>query len=53
VTWYRVELRGESREVYAVEADSADEAREVWAERGTLEVQECYGMGVESVEEDE
>lgn len=49
---YRVELRGESREVYYVDADSPDDARENW-HTGQLDVSECYGMGVESVTEEE
>jgi hypothetical protein len=47
-----VELRGESREVYYIEAENEDDARENWW-KGTLDVSECYGMGVDKVEEDE
>jgi hypothetical protein len=49
---YLVELRGEVREVYTVEADSEEEAREIWAD-GILEISEAYGMGVESVRLDD
>ena len=49
---YLVELRGESREVYYVEADNEDEARDLWS-TGDLQVQECYGMEIESIREDE
>lgn len=49
---YLVELRGEAREVYVVEAESEDDARENW-QQGTLDLTECYGMGVESVREDD
>lgn len=52
MTEYRVELRGESREVYYVEADSPEEAAEIW-HTGTLDISECYGMEVERVEEAE
>lgn len=48
---YRVELRGESREIYYVEAESEDDARENWY-TGELAVSECYGMDVEKVEEE-
>jgi hypothetical protein len=47
---YRVELRGESREVYYVDADSPEDASENW-HTGQLDISECYGMEVESVEE--
>lgn len=52
MTAYMVELRGESREVYTVEADSAEEARERWA-HGDLYVSEVSGMEVVSVVVDE
>jgi hypothetical protein len=52
VTGYLVELRGESREVYYVEADSAEEARKNWM-HGSLQVSEAYGMEVESIREDD
>lgn len=52
MTEYRVELRGEVREVYTIEADSPAEARERWHE-GHLYLSESYGMEVESVEADE
>jgi hypothetical protein len=48
---YLVELRGEAREVYAVTADSADEAREQWA-GGSLYVSEASSMEVYDVRED-
>lgn len=47
---YRVELRGDVREVYIVEADSPEQAREQWA-GGFLFLTECSGMDVESVRE--
>ncbi len=49
---YRVELCGESREFYAVEAESPEDARENW-HNGRLYLSECYGMDVASVEEDD
>jgi hypothetical protein len=51
VTTYRVELRGEVRELYSVEADNPEEARERWYE-GDLFLSEASGMEVYSVEED-
>lgn len=48
---YRVTLRGESREVYVITADTPEEARERWSE-GDLYVSEASGMEVDSVEED-
>jgi len=48
MTLYRVELRGESREVFVVEAASAEEAAEHW-ERGDSVLTELYGMDVASV----
>jgi hypothetical protein len=41
-------MRGESREVYIVDADSEDDARENW-HTGFCEITEAYGMEVESV----
>lgn len=49
---YRVTMTGESREVYIVEADSADDARDNW-QSGFLIVQESSGMDLDSVELDE
>ena len=49
---YRVELRGESREVYYVDADSPEDAYENW-HTGHLELTECYGMEVDSVTEED
>ena len=49
---YRVELRGEAREVLIVEADSAEEARENWV-TGSSQIIECSSMEVYSVELDE
>lgn len=40
---YYVEMTGEAREVYAVEADSEDEAMENWAS-GEHVITEAYGM---------
>ena len=48
---YTVTLRGESREVYVIEAENEDDARENW-HQGHLDLSECYGMEVEKVEED-
>lgn len=45
---YRVELRGDSREVYVIEAISEEDARARWHE-GSLLVQESFGMAVEEV----
>jgi hypothetical protein len=52
MTGYLVTLTGESREVYYVEADSPEEARERWNE-GDLVVQESSSMEVDSVREDD
>jgi 16S rRNA C967 or C1407 C5-methylase (RsmB/RsmF family) len=49
---YIVEMRGECREVYVVEADSEIEARENWM-NGSLQVQEASSMEVYDVREDE
>jgi hypothetical protein len=49
---YLVELNGESREVYAVEAESAESARDLWSS-GELVVSEAYGMDVVVVREDD
>lgn len=53
MTGYLVTLIGESREVYYVEADSAEQARERWAEDGSLYVQESSSMEVTDVREDD
>lgn len=47
---YRVELRGDAREVYYVNATDEDDARANW-HTGHLELTECYGMDVDTVEE--
>lgn len=47
---YIVEMHGEVRELYEVEAESAEEARENWAD-GTLVLSEAYGMDFYSVTE--
>lgn len=47
-----VELRGEAREVFAVEAETEEEARERWYE-GHSQVLEASSMEVVSVELDE
>lgn len=49
---YLVEMHGESREVYEIEASSAEEAREKWFE-GSLVVQESSSMEFYSVREDD
>lgn len=49
---FEVELRGDSREVYEVEAESEEQARQCWHE-GELILSEVFGMGVESVRESE
>ena len=49
---YLVELTGECREVYAVEAESAEEARANWMD-GHLVNSEAMGMSVHSVREDD
>ncbi len=49
---YLVETIGEAREVYAVEAESEQDARENWM-HGSLQVSEASGMEVESVSLDE
>jgi hypothetical protein len=45
---YLVELRGDAREVYAVEADDPADAPEKW-HTGTLVISEASGMDVESI----
>lgn len=45
---YRVEMQGECREVYLVEADSEEDAGSNWAQ-GCLVVQESIGMDLYSV----
>lgn len=49
---YRVELRGDCREVYYVDADSPEDAAENW-HTGQHDLTECYGMEVEKVEEED
>ena len=51
MTQYRVELTGEASEVYIVEADSEQEARDNWM-HGWQQVSECSGMEVVSVQMD-
>lgn len=48
---YLVELTGDVREVYAVTADSPEEAQENWMD-GHLVISEAQGMSVYSVRED-
>jgi hypothetical protein len=53
MTTYRVELRGDARELFTVEADSPEEAARRWHE-GDSFLLEASGMEVVSVtEEDE
>jgi hypothetical protein len=52
VTEYRVECRGEVREVYVVDAASPEDARERWHE-GDLVLSEAYGVAPESVVEED
>jgi hypothetical protein len=52
VPTYRVELRGEARELFTVKADSPEEARERWAE-GSSYLLEASSMEVVSVELDD
>jgi hypothetical protein len=49
---YRVELRGEARELFTIEAENEDEARERWHE-GDSYLLEASGMEVVSVEVDD
>lgn len=51
MTQYAVEMRGESREVYIVEADSPEGAAENWM-NGDLYISEVYGGDVVSVTEE-
>jgi hypothetical protein len=48
---YLVEMHGESREVYYVQAETEEDARENWME-GDLMVQESSSMEIYSVRED-
>ena len=52
MTQYSVEMRGEGREVYIVEAESAEEARANWFD-GFLQVSEIYGCEVYAVTKDD
>ena len=54
MTIYRIETRGDAREVYLVEADSVDEAREAFEASPPLQpcVSEVTGTDVVSIEED-
>jgi hypothetical protein len=52
MTTYRVELRGDVREVYTIEADSPEDAAARWQE-GDLYLSEASGMEVHSVTEDD
>jgi hypothetical protein len=49
---YVVEMHGDVRELYSVEADSADEARKNWSS-GDLVLSETMGVEVYSVTEEE
>lgn len=42
--WWDVECTGEVREVYSVQADSAEEAMAKWAETGILDLQESSSV---------
>jgi hypothetical protein len=53
VSQYRVTLIGEAREVMIVQADSAEEAAATWDVNGWSESVTCYGMDVDSIEEDD
>lgn len=46
---YRIEMHGDCREVYDIEADSEEEARENWAD-GHLVVMESQGMEIYTVD---
>ena len=46
---YRVEMHGDVREVYDVEADSEEEARENWAD-GCFIISESQGMEIFTVD---
>lgn len=52
VTTYLVECEGQVREVYAVEADSEQEAMDRWA-TGNLVIQEAYSVEPVSAEVDD
>jgi hypothetical protein len=52
MTTYKVELRGEARELFTVEADSPEKAAEKWAD-GESYLLEASSMEVYSVEEDD
>lgn len=43
MAWFKVEMRGDCREVYDVEADSPEEAMSNWAE-GHHVITEAEGM---------
>ena len=45
---FTVEMHGDVRELYEVEAETEQEARERWSD-GTLVLSEAYGMWVYSV----
>lgn len=47
---YLVTMYGDAREVYYVEAEDAETAAQNWSS-GQLEIQESFGMDVDSVEE--
>lgn len=49
MAWYEVTLRGDSREVYAIEAGSEEEARENW-HTGQLVHSENSGMDLHAIE---
>ncbi len=50
--WWTVEMRGECRELYAVEAETPEEARERWMD-GRLTLSEASSMDVYAVREDD
>jgi hypothetical protein len=49
---YRVEMRGEVREIYLIEAESEEDAKNRW-HQGDLYVSEASGMEVYDVKEDD
>lgn len=51
MTVYRVELHGEARELFEVEAESPEEAATLW-EQGESYLKECTSTEIYSVEEE-
>jgi hypothetical protein len=49
---FDVEVRGQAREVYSVEAESAEQAAALWHLAGQPAVSEAYDMEVYSVTEE-